>query len=173
VQHLQKYNYHAEWNVPVAPEAYTRSLDLFGDQYSNFNAGKILLFLEGLAGLEYSLPEKRLTVRDTMPTDWSWMEFRLPMDVPAGKDSHSGKRYWPVIRFDRSTGDREMTKTIRVTDCPLAITIEPWSEGRQISSATCLPTGRSEPVQSTLPGYHGFHFKDGSEAQVELRLISP
>ena len=173
VQHLQKYNYHAEWNVPVAPEAYTRSLDLFGDQYSNFNAGKILLFLEGLAGLEYSLPEKRLTVRDTMPTDWSWMEFRLPMDVPAGKDSHSGKRYWPVIRFDRSTRDREMTKTIRVTDCPLAITIEPWSEGRQISSATCLPTGRSEPVQSTLPGYHGFHFKDGSEAQVELRLISP
>ena len=50
LNHLENYNYHQEWKVPVAPEAYRRNLDLFGDQFSNFNAGEILLF-EGLAGV--------------------------------------------------------------------------------------------------------------------------
>ena len=67
LNHLQNYNFSQDWNVPVAPEAYTRSGKLFGDQYSNFNAGKVLLYLEGLAGLEYSIPDNRLTVHDTMP----------------------------------------------------------------------------------------------------------
>ena len=62
-------------------------VDLFGDQYSNFNTGSY--FSRGLAGLEYSLPEKRLTVR--IPCNRLVMdEFRLPM-VPAEQDSQSGK----------------------------------------------------------------------------------
>ena len=48
LNHLKNYNYHQEWKVPVAPEAYRRNLDLFGDQFSNFNAGKILLFIRRL-----------------------------------------------------------------------------------------------------------------------------
>ena len=41
-----------------------------------FNAGKILLYLEGLGGLKYSIPENKLLVPS--PTDdWEWMEIRL------------------------------------------------------------------------------------------------
>lgn len=80
LNHLANYNFHDEWNIPVAPEAYERDLTLFGDQYSNFNAGKILLYLEGLAGLSYSLPDNKLTVRPALPKVWKWMEVRFPID---------------------------------------------------------------------------------------------
>ncbi|MDF1739831.1 MAG: hypothetical protein P1U86_11785 [Verrucomicrobiales bacterium] len=89
LNHLKHYNYREEWQIPVAPEAYRRDLTLFGDQYSNFNAGKILLYLEGLAGLRYSIPEKRLSVAPALPREWEWMEVRLPI---AGK--------WTKIRYE-------------------------------------------------------------------------
>lgn len=79
LNHLSNYNWHSQWEIPVAPEAYRRDLRLFGDQYSNFNAGKILLYLEGLAGLKYSVPDQMLEVRPALPESWQWMEIRLPI----------------------------------------------------------------------------------------------
>ena len=61
-------------------EAYERDLRLFGDQYSNFNAGKILLYLEGLAGISYSVPGRTLRIDPALPKAWEWMEVRLPVD---------------------------------------------------------------------------------------------
>ena len=100
VNHIVNYNWHDEWGMPVAPEAYRRDCSLFGDQYSNFNAGKILLFLEGFGGLEYSLVKKRLTVRPAKPAVWKWMEIRLPID---------GR--WTKIRYEG--------ETVTVNGCPL------------------------------------------------------
>ncbi|MEN8694965.1 MAG: hypothetical protein ABF334_09170 [Akkermansiaceae bacterium] len=90
LNHLKNYNFHQDWNIPVAPEAYRRDLTLFGDQYSNFNAGKILLYLEGLAGIRYSIPEQTLTIKPALPESWEWMEVRLPI---AGK--------WTKIRYSK------------------------------------------------------------------------
>ena len=159
--------------MPVAPEAYTRSVELFGDQYSNFNAGKILLFIEGLAGLGYSLPENRLTVRDTMPPGWDWMEFRLPLELPSRENSQQVQKHWPTIRFERSQNANGITKTVRVADCPLGITIETWSEGKQVVAATRQPVNGSGKFDSTVPDYESYRFEDGGSAQVELRLLSP
>ena len=79
LNHLANYNFHDEWQIPVAPEAYRRDLTLFGDQYSNFNAGKILLYIEGFGGLNLSVPGKKLTIQPALPESWEWMEFRLPI----------------------------------------------------------------------------------------------
>jgi trehalose/maltose hydrolase-like predicted phosphorylase len=38
------------------------------------------LYLEGFAGLEYSIPGETLTIRPAMPKSWEWMEVRLPID---------------------------------------------------------------------------------------------
>ena len=46
--HLKGYN--MEDGVPVAPEGRNTDFTRFGDKYSNFNAGKILLILEGIGG---------------------------------------------------------------------------------------------------------------------------
>ena len=102
LNHLENYNFHQEWDIPVAPEAYRRDLTLFGDQYSNFNAGKILLYLEGLAGLRYSIPEQTLTIKPALPESWEWMEVRLPID---------GK--WTKISY--------LKEGVRVTGTPLKI----------------------------------------------------
>jgi hypothetical protein len=102
LNHLANYNYHDEWQIPLAPEAYERDLTLFGDQYSNFNAGKILLYLEGLAGLSYSLPDQRLVIRPALPGGWGWMEIRLPI-----------ADQWTRIRY---SGD-----DVQVTGSPLPV----------------------------------------------------
>ena len=91
--------------MPVAPEAYERDLKLFGDQYSNFNAGKILLYLEGLAGLKYSLPKNELAVRPALPKDWEWMEVRFPI-----------KEKWTKIRYTE--------EKVEVAGSPLKYRIE-------------------------------------------------
>ena len=110
LNHIENYNYHDGWGIPVAPEAYRRDLELFGDQYSNFNAGKILLYLEGLAGLRYSIPENELAIRPALPGEWDWMEVRLPV---AGD--------WTVIRYSRHG--------VQVRGCPLRVAQEPTPSG--------------------------------------------
>jgi hypothetical protein len=168
LNHLSRYNFSNDWNIPVASEAYTRSGKLFGDQYSNFNAGKLLLFLEGLAGLEYSIPDSRLVVHDTMPTNWKWMEVRLPIQMPGER-----KTRWPVIRYERteSKDESEITKSIRVTDCPLRVTIEPWSEEKRVIASDSQPGNGLEPSASGYPHYGRFTFDAAqSTAYVKLKL---
>ncbi|MDG1896801.1 MAG: heavy metal-binding domain-containing protein [Fuerstiella sp.] len=104
LNHLANYNYNEQWQIPVAPEAYRRDLTLFGDQYSNFNAGKILLYLEGLAGLKYSVPDQQFTVRSALPKSWEWMEVRLPI---AGQ--------WTRIRYSEDD--------VQVSGCPLPVSL--------------------------------------------------
>lgn len=172
LNHLENYNFHSDWNILVAPEAYRRDGTLFGDQYSNFNAGKLLLYLEGLAGLEYSVPERRLTVHDTMPESWKWMEFRLPIQMPGEKRTH-----WPVIRFERTaaqegneTEGNETTKSILVADSPLGTTIEPWSEEKTVIHSESSPNG-PKPLATEYPHYSRFEF-DGGTASVKLTLAT-
>ena len=105
INHIGNYNWHDEWNIPVAPEAYRRDLSLFGDQFSNFNAGKILLYLEGFGGLSYSLPEGELKVRPALPEDWAWMEIRLPI-----------KGIWTTIRYQHDK--------VTIVGCPLRHSVE-------------------------------------------------
>ena len=125
LNHLENYNFHKEWKIPVAPEAYRRDLALFGDQYSNFNAGKILLFIEGLAGLSYSIPDNVFHIKDSMPTHWDWMEF----DIPIGNQNG-----WTQVRFERKKGLLgEKKKSITVSNCPLRVQFEPWLEQGEIS----------------------------------------
>ncbi|MEM6691927.1 MAG: hypothetical protein AAF664_21030, partial [Planctomycetota bacterium] len=167
LNHLENYNFHTDWNIPVAPEAYTRSGDLFGDQYSNFNAGKLLLFLEGLAGLEYSIPDNRLVVRDCMPKTWQWMEFRVPVTMPDEKQTQ-----WTKIRFERTRKGDSIEKSIAVSDCPLGITIEPWTEHENAISISTVPT-RVDPKPSTYPNHQRFVFRRSEpHAQIRLRISS-
>ena len=140
LNHLENYNYHDEWDMPVAPEAYTRDLSLFGDQYSNFNAGKILLYLEGLFGLSYSIPDQTLSIRDSMPTNWEWME----MDLPVGNQTD-----WTKIRIERNDGFlRGLRKTISIQNCPLRLRVEPWLDGKSLSGKASF---RGAEFQSSTP----------------------
>jgi len=164
LSHLTHYNFSDQWNVPIAPEAFTRPGKLFGDQYSNFNAGKLLLYLEGLAGLEYSIPDKSLSVHDTMPATWRWMEVRLPIQIPGEDETH-----WPTIRYDRDESQGEIKKSIQVKDCPLRIIIEPWSEEKRVLQSETQPSIGLKPIASGYPYYRRYVF-DASQSTASVRL---
>jgi hypothetical protein len=147
LNHLENYNYHEEWGIPVAPEAYRRDLSLFGDQYSNFNAGKILLFLEGLAGISYSLPSGVFKVRDAMPTAWEWMELEIPL---------MNEAVWTKVRINRQEKARGITKKITVWNCPLRVKIEPWLEERKLEGTPESFNGDLSSIVASRPDRPAF-----------------
>jgi hypothetical protein len=155
--HLKKYN--MEWGIPVAPESYDSGWGIWGDQFSNFNAGKILIILEGMAGLNYSIPDDTFTVRDTMPGEWTFMETMVPV-------TRKGKTHWVRTRIDRSDGpDGTVTKQVRVQGNPLGtLRLEPWLEEKALEKA--------DPGQA-VDGPEGrlrYRFDDRVEATVAVRL---
>ena len=100
--HLKGYN--MENGVPVSPEGRDSTYQLFGDKFSNFNAGKILLILEGIAGpirkhlfyiddrvcnintgIQYSLDADQFIFADNLPLEWSFMEINVPVIASDGK----------------------------------------------------------------------------------------
>lgn len=166
LNHLENYNYHPIWKIPVAPEAYTRTGELFGDQFSNFNAGKLLLFLEGLAGIEYSIPADELVIRDTMPKDWQWMEIKIPIRLP-----NAAKNQWPSIRYERRSDGKMTVKSIQVSDSPLRITIEPWTEEKRVIDQQTQPKAHRLAIPANYPDGLRYTFeKNQPEARVNLRL---
>lgn len=163
LNHLGNYNYHKSWNIPIAPEAFKRDLTLFGDQYSNFNAGKILLFLEGLAGISYSVPDNLFHIRDSMPKAWEWMEFKVPVGDTEG---------WTEVRFERKKsifgGSR---KIITVENCPLRVRFEPWLEGNQIYSKPDLNGPSFSELNATFPDYLSFQAQEkSSRASISIPI---
>ncbi|MCY2991201.1 MAG: hypothetical protein NTY19_25495 [Planctomycetota bacterium] len=165
LNHLKNYNYCEPWGLPVAPEAYDRFGHPFGDQYSNFNAGKILLYLEGLAGIEYSVPDDAFRVCDTMPTDWDWMELSVPI-----RKSASAQTVWTGVRLDRKTIGGQVIKSIRVSDSPLRVTIEPWLEKRTLAGPEILRGGEAVVQPSPPPGHAGYTFAKGTPNTVSVEV---
>ena len=78
---------------------------------------------------------------------------------------------WPMIRYERSQGGSEITKSIRVTDCPLRVVIEPWSEGNRVIRSEVQPAKNGQPTASAYPHYTRYAFDaPQSMACVKLHL---
>jgi len=154
--HFKKY--HLKWGIPVAPESFDSGWEIWGDQYSNFNAGKILLILEGIAGLDYSIPGDTFTIRDTMPEDWSYMETMVPVTVNA-------RTSWVRTRIERDDRpDGTVEKRITVRGNPLGtLRVQPWMEEKSMAEAT-------QGHENDLPGRVGYTFTGKAEAAVSIRL---
>ena len=161
LNHLENYNYHDGWGIPVAPEAYRRDLALFGDQYSNFNAGKILLFLEGFAGISYSISDNIFHIKDSMPTNWDWMEF----DIPIGDQND-----WTKVRYERKKGFLGgQKKLITVSNCPLRVKFEPWLDQGELNGNPDLNGANFIEQNATHPNYLAF-FADQKSSRCSISL---
>ncbi|MHC4199507.1 MAG: hypothetical protein ACYSU0_05905 [Planctomycetota bacterium] len=155
--HLKRYN--TKWGIPIAPEAWSKEPFPWGDQYSNFNAGKILLILEGIAGLDYSIPDGTLTVCDSMPEEWSSMELRVPMKV-------GGRMRWPIVRYRREERGDVVRKTISVSGNPLAkLKLRPWLEEGTVLDA---PAGYTSEGQGR--NHIGYSLTATPEQSVTIRI---
>ena len=159
--HLKKYN--MEWDsIPVAPEGRRRDFSLFGDQYSNFNAGKILLLLEGIGGLSYSTTEDSFVFAENLPTEWNFMEFRVPVQ------NSNGEENWIKARAERMNDQDDPNRIIKTviieSNSFKKLTVQPWLENGELISAT-----PNEDI-SAPPGHAGWTFIDENDAIVVITI---
>jgi len=99
--HLKRYNMNS--GFPVAPEAYDYENNQFGNQFNNFNAGKLQIFMEGLMGVHVDNFEDSFTFADNLPSNWTFME----LGIPVKKD---GKVMWVKARSERALQGTTVTK---------------------------------------------------------------
>lgn len=161
LKHLKQYN--MKWGIPIAPEAmctYPTFPTPWGDQYSNFNCGKIDLIMEGLGGLKYSFADSSFTVSDHLPEEWSFMEWRVPV-----KHHSADQPTWVLVRTDRNVNDGKVTKTVRVESNPMkTLKIQPWCEEKDIISV--IPSG----YLPTFIGHVEKNFYESENAEVKVVL---
>ncbi|ARN56162.1 hypothetical protein STSP1_00535 [Sedimentisphaera salicampi] len=155
--HLKNYN--IEWGIPVAPEALDINGDPWGDQYSNFNAGKILLYIEGILGLKYSVLDDSFTVTDHLPMEWDFMETIVPINC-------DGNVSWTKIRTSRTEDAQGVDKTITVEGNSMhTLHVAPWLEEKDLVST-------SEPgyANGQTKGHIDYTFTDTSDVSITLEL---
>lgn len=160
--HLKQYN--MEWGgIPVAPEGRDSNFQLFGDQYSNFNAGKILLILEGIGGLRHSVDEDTFTFADNLPTNWTFMEFRVPV-----VKRHGAAVTWVKARAERKCQGGKVIKTVTVEGNPFQrLRVQPWAEGGTVVASSPSGGGLNQTA-----GHVDWTLTGGS-TQVTVTLDAP
>lgn len=184
--HLRKNHYMDDDGMtPCAPESREADFSLWGDQYSNFNAGKILSLVEGVGGLSYSVVGGEgsvMTHQDSLPLEWDHMEWRLPISSSEEEDVV----HWVLLREDRYCTDdpRVYLKVITAESNPLEVLhLNPWTEGATLleystnTVASLSNNSNSSTVESTLtaqqlsPHRLGFTLRgDAAKAKVTISL---
>jgi len=161
--------------IPIAPESREADFSLWGDQYSNFNAGKILSLVEGVGGFSYSIKNSTFVQKDSLPSEWSYMEWRMPVRT----SPDSSEIHWVLTRVDRycTSVEGEWIKSITVESNPLeTLTLNPWTEEAIIldSEATAtLPGGTiiSVPTENIGSDRLGFTFTgDAAKSRISISL---
>jgi len=153
-----------EWGIPVAPESRRMDNSPAGDQYSNFNAGKILLILEGIGGLRFSTHDDSFTFADNLPLQWTFMEFRVPVVRREGGDV-----IWVKARAERSEmgGGGKVTKVVTVENNPFQkLILRPWLEESEVILSENYVGENEEPYH----GHKSFAFENANNASVVIHL---
>ena len=156
--HLKTY--HMEWGLPSSTEGRHLDFTLFGDRYSNFNAGKILLILEGLGGLRYSVHEDTFTFADNLPLEWDFMEFHVPV-------LNGSVTTWVKARAEKLSSDDQTRngKKVTVESNPFKkLIIQPWLEDSEIDFVRSSGEERDSPI-----GHKSWVFHN-ENAEVTLRF---
>ena len=138
LEHLKKYD--MEWGIPSATEGRHLDDSIFGDRYSNFNAGKILLIIEGIGGIKYSMHEDSFTYSENLPKEWSFMEFHIPV---ISKKAVSEETTWVKTRSERRMKGDKIIKIVEVESNPFKkLIVQPWLEGLKMKSANSKIDGK-------------------------------
>ena len=172
--HLKRYN--MEHGLPVAPEMRRLSLVEAGNQFNNFNAGKIQLYLQGLGGIKVSNSNDSLTFAPSLPTNWTFMEYRVPVMRRLDSDTDGGATTtWVKARVERSraSGGAAATATTKVSveNNPFSnLMVAPWAEGATVTSSS--PPGASPSMTSgSLDGHQRWTFTGQAANTTAVELV--
>jgi len=143
---------------PVAPECWDPHYKPWGSMYYNWCGAMTVLLLSRLAGIHYSIPDDTLTVCEHLPTNWDYIETRVPIVV-------RGRTRWATIRATRQERNGRVVKRVTVRGCPLKrLVIQPWLEDRKLLST-------APEYSASLPrGHVAFSFQDVENQSVAVVL---
>lgn len=122
------------------------------------------MILEGIGGIHYAAHDDTFTFADNLPSNWSYMEFRVPVQK-LGVDAVT----WVTARAERRVVEsRKVIKTVTVKNNPFKrLRIQPWAEDIQVTSVS-PPVGRD--VDPPI-GHIGWLF-EASNASVTMDLYN-
>jgi len=153
--HLKRYN--MQNGMPVAPEARRIDNTEFGNQFNNFNAGKIQLMLQGLSGIKISNSDDTFTFADNLPSNWTYMEYQVPV-------RKNNAVVWVKARAERVQNGNTVTKRVFVENNPFSrLRLQPWAEEALLTSST-------PSRASIVHGHAEFSFDGQTNATVEMSL---
>jgi len=171
--HLKRYN--MEHGMPVAPEARKLDLEEFGNQFNNFNAGKLLLYLRGLAGLRISNIEDSFTFAPSLPSNWTFMEYRVPVSrrPPASGQqttTAAATTAWVTARVERERRGATVTKRVVVHNNPFSrLLVEPWADGAEVT-ASSPPGGVPGHTTGSVDGHVEWAFEGSAAKSTMINL---
>jgi hypothetical protein len=148
-----------DYGFPIAPEAWDGNYKPWGSAYYGWDEAIVLLLIERLAGIQYSVLENSFIVCEHLPEIWDFIETVTPIV----KD---GITHWTKLRIERKRDDAGVVKMISVDgNIQQNLVIEPWMEGRSLVS--------SVPAESMGKQPHGhirYEFSDLKNTVVTVTL---
>merc|ERR1712194_347136 len=106
-------------------------------------------------GLKINVVNGTFEVADNCPTEWAFMETRVPVRV-------DGRTEWTMVRVERSANAGKITKTVKVLNNKLhTLSIRPWTEGRSVAEA---PAGATDGPRN----HHGVTLTGASDHSITL-----
>jgi hypothetical protein len=100
--------------------------------------------------------------QDNLPTNWTFMEFRIPVVKNAG----AAEATWVQARAERHCADGKVTKTVTIGSNPFTtLRVRPWAEDAKVLGFT--PAAGAMP--NATAGHVGWELK-GESARIVLAL---
>ena len=121
------------------------------------------IVLSGIGGLQYSTQDDSFTFADSLPREWSFMEFQVPV-----QRRPSEAVTWVRAYSARSiSGSGHAVKTVSVESNPFATTlIQPWADDESVVDTS--PPANARPGEP--PGHVGWRFSAIGNATVHMTL---
>lgn len=148
-----------DYRFPIAPEAWDSNYKPWGSMYVAWDTSVLLLLIERIAGINYSVVENRFEVNEHLPPNWDFLEIEVPIVLRA-------KTHWTRVRIDRVASSTSVRKAIQIRECPLhTLLIRPWNEERRVQSFTKTPNDVDHDRND-----HSCEFNEVDAALVEIVL---
>lgn len=155
--HIEGMN--RDFGFPVTPEAWDQNYAPWGDMYYNWDSAILLLLIERIAGIRYSVIDDEFVVSDHTPKVWDFAEIIVP--VVSGENTD-----WMRVLIEKVALDSGVTKTISVTGNTLGnLHIQPWLEDRELISSDPPNFTANQP-----PGHVDFDLGSAADAMVTVEL---
>ena len=118
---------YQDYNFPIAPEVWTPEYKPWGSMYYNWDGAIVLPIIKRLAGFDFSISEKTISISDHLPPSWDYIDLKVPIT------SKNNNIEWADLSIKREKTKNGIIKIYKVKNIKdWTLKIHPWLEDRQV-----------------------------------------